>query len=133
MPETRTYESLYEDSDYQEENLEDEEDQQRENDDDEEADAAGEELHDIAEVGETADIFADDIAAGDAALVGNVIVVAFRDVSAHADIAVDLDDAVGVQCVLILDNGMEGDDVADFKRVGIAFLDDDHVAVVEGR
>ena len=111
--------------------LVDEEQQHRQHDHHKEAPGAGQEADDLAHIRDLAHVLAHDVAIGDDVLVGKLVVVALGGVAVKAVHLVDGDDAVGVERVLIVDDGMERDDVAYLQRRGVALLDDDQVVLIE--
>ena len=109
----------------------DEENQQGQHDNQQEAHAAGQEVHYLAEFWQPGDELTNDVAVGNHVDIGNQIVVALGHIAADTALLLNLVNAVGVQGKFVVDNGMEGDDVAFFQGGGVAFADDDQVTGVE--
>ena len=111
--------------------LVDKEQQHGQHDHDEEAHGAGQEVHDLAHLRQHEHILAHDVAVADDVRIGHVVVVALGGKAAHAVDLVDRGDAVRVERILVVDDGVERHDVAHLELGGVAFLNDDEVAFVK--
>ena len=89
-----------------------EEHQQRQHDHQQEPGGAAEEIHKGAQLADLPGVLAHDVAVGDDVLVGYGVVVTLRGVGAVAVRLLNVHDAVGVQGVLVFDDGVEAHDVA---------------------
>ena len=111
--------------------LVDKEQQHGQHDHNKEAHGAGQEVHDLAHLRKREHVLANDVAVADDVRIGHVVVVALGGKAAHAVDLVDGGDTVRVERVLVVDNGVERHDVAHLEFGGVAFFDDDEVALVK--
>ena len=111
--------------------LVDKEQQHGQDNHDEEAHGAGQEVHDLAHLRQREQVLTNDVAIADDVRIGHVVVIALGGKAAHAVNLVDGGDAVRVERVLVVDDGMERHDVAHLELGGVALFDEDEVALVK--
>ena len=113
-------------------NLIDEEHQQGQHDHQQEAGAAGEELHHLAKIGKLDHVFAHNVSVGNHVHIGDGVVVALGHIAADAALVLNLRNPVGVQGELVVDDGVEGNNVALIQGGRVTLSDDNQVTGVEG-
>ena len=112
----------------------DEEEKHRKDDYNKESNAAGKEVHDFSGIFEMAYVFTYDIAIGDDMGIGNSFVVITECcIASYVSHFLDLLDTVGIQCVFVVNDCVETDNVSLFQSGSITFLDKNQVAGTEGR
>ena len=112
--------------------LVDEENQQGQHDDKQEAQTAGQEAHHLAEARQMAYIFAHDVPVGNHVDIGKLVVVALGHIVPGAAQILDFRNPVGIQGELIVDDGVEGNNISLFQRLRVALADDNQISRPEG-